>query len=150
MSKLEYWRSAVLRGEIAAEDVPQPYQNDLGDVEPCNHRETVVERIIVRCTDPDHPDCRRIWQVDPPGSDSRLQAAAQQILHGLIDAETVVAGGAWSDSKKMILLSIKPCRHDDYEEYECRCAHVTRYRCRGCGKTVDHPSVFGRLQNGSS
>jgi hypothetical protein len=99
----------------------------------CNHpREKIrVLLVITGCV-----ECGTQWQHHVAAPDQRLQSVIVQVHQGLIDAETVIAAGNYTEEEQIQLRAAWEgrCEHEHVEEYECSCSQKVRYRCKSCAR----------------
>jgi transposase-like protein len=106
---------------------------ELENIEPCHHpRERIRVLVIVE----ECAECGRQFHHRIISPNRRLQSVIVQIHQGLIDAETVIAAGDYTEEEQIQLRAAWEghCEHEQVEEYECSCSQKTRYRCKSCAR----------------
>jgi transposase-like protein len=102
-------------------------------IEPCAHPKDRIRVLVIveECA-----DCGRQFHHRIVSPNQRLQAAIVQVHQGLIDAETVIAAGNYTEEEQAQLRAAweGKCEHEQVEEYECSCSQKMRYRCKSCAR----------------
>jgi transposase-like protein len=101
----------------------------------CPHPHVQVVLIITKCS-----ECGKQFQHHVATANQRAQTLLVQIHQGLIDAETVIAAGGYTEEEQAQLRAAWEghCEHEQVEEYECSCSQKTRWRCKSCARVWDH------------
>ena len=114
--------------DLNADDI-----DELKAIEPCLHPKEKIRVLVIveECA-----ECGRQFHHRVISPDQRLQSAIVQIHQGLIDAETVIAAGNYSEEEQAQLKAAWEgrCEHEQIEPYECSCSQKVRYRCKSCAR----------------